>query len=52
MYRTEVLRNEAGEIITEDNYSGKTIDVRGIIDYFDGDYQIKVFTENDITIIK
>lgn len=50
--RTEVLRNEAGEIITEDNYSGKTIDVRGIIDYFDGDYQIKVFTENDITIIK
>jgi len=50
--RTVALRNEAGEIITEDNYSGKTIDVRGIIDYFDGDYQIKVFTENDITIIK
>ncbi len=50
--RTAVLRDAAGEIITEDNYSGKTIDVRGIVDYFDGDYQIKVFTANGITIIK
>ena len=50
--RTAVLRDGAGELITEDVYSGKTIDVRGIVDYFDGEYQIKVLTANDITIIK
>jgi DNA/RNA endonuclease YhcR with UshA esterase domain len=50
--RTAVLRDGAGELITEDAYSGKTIDVRGIVDYFDGEYQIKVLTANDITIIK
>lgn len=47
--RTVVLL-ENGEIVTADRYEGKTIDVRGIIDYYDGEYQIKVFTVNDITI--
>ena len=28
----------------------KTIDVNGIVDYFGGDYQIKVFTTEDITV--
>lgn len=50
--RTAVLRDGAGELITDEYYSGQTIDVRGIVDYFDGEYQIKVFTANDITIIK
>ena len=50
--RTAVLYNEAGELVTEESYSGKTVDVRGIVDYFDGEYQIKVLTANDITIIK
>ena len=49
--RTAVLRDENGEIITEDAYLGRTIDVRGIVDYFDGSYQIKVFTPDNITII-
>ena len=48
--RTVVLLDEAGNLITEDAYLGKTIDVRGIVDYFDGTYQIKVFSRNDITI--
>ena len=47
--RTIVLV-ENGEVVTADRYEGKTIDVRGIIDYFDGEYQVKVFTVNDITI--
>ena len=49
--RTTVFRDENGEIITEDAYLGRTIDVRGIVDYFDGSYQIKVFTPDNIIII-
>ena len=48
--RTVVLLDANGNLITEDAYLGKTIDVRGIVDYFDGGYQIKVFSPNDITI--
>lgn len=49
--RTIVLKDANGEIITADAYKGKTIDVKGIVDFFDGKYQIKVFSANDITII-
>ncbi len=48
--RTVVLTDNEGNLITEDTYAGKTIDVKGIIDYFDGQYQIKVFSAKDITI--
>ena len=48
--RTVVLRNEKGEIITEDAYMGKTIDVKGVVDYFGGSYQIKVLSADKITI--
>lgn len=48
--RTAVLRDENGAVITAEQYMGKTIDVKGIVDYFDGGYQIKVFTANNITI--
>ena len=48
--RTTVLRDENGNIVTEDHFLGKTIDVKGIVDYFSGDYQIKVFTLKDIVI--
>lgn len=46
--RTAVLFDENNERITEEAYQGKTIDVKGIVDYFNGTYQIKVFTANDI----
>ena len=39
-----------GDIITADAYRGKTIDVKGIVDCFDGDYQIKVMDDNYITV--
>ena len=48
--RTAVLYDENNKIITQDAYLGKTIDVRGIVDYFDGAYQIKVFSANAMTV--
>lgn len=48
--RTAVLRDENGNLITEDMYLGKTIDVRGVISSFHGQPQIKVYSEKDILI--
>lgn len=48
--RTIPLFDENRNLITEDAYLGKTIDVRGIVDYFDGGYQIKVFTPESIIL--
>ena len=48
--RTVVLLDANGSLITEEAYLGKTIDVNGIVDYYDGNYQIKVFSPNSITI--
>ena len=48
--RTVVLLDANGNLITEDAYLGKTIDVNGIVDYYDGGYQIKVFSSNSITV--
>ena len=46
--RTVPLRDGDGNLITQDYYLGKTIDVLGIVDFFDGAYQIKVFTPENI----
>ena len=52
--RTAVLKDENGNLITASYFEGATIDVYGIVDYFDynntgnGNYQIKVFTLDDI----
>ena len=54
--RTEVLKDATGNIVTENAFKGKTIDVKGLIEYFDlndtgnGTYQIKVYSLDDITI--
>ncbi len=48
--RTAVLRDENGQLVTQDRFLGKTLDVRGIVDFYDGAYQIKVFMLNSITI--
>ena len=50
LVRTTVLYDENKALITADAYEGKTIDVRGIVDFYDGDYQIKVFSANGITV--
>ncbi len=48
--RTIVLYDASGNLITESAYLNKTIDVKGVIDYFSGAYQIKVFKADDITV--
>lgn len=48
--RTIVLHDENGNLLTESDFMGKTIDVKGIVDYFSGAYQIKVFKTEDITV--
>jgi DNA/RNA endonuclease YhcR with UshA esterase domain len=48
--RTMVLVDENGQTVTESAYNGKTIDVCGIVDCYDGNYQIKVFSASKITV--
>ncbi len=48
--RTVPLRGADGAMVKQDVFLGKTIDVKGIVDYFDGTYQVKVFTLNAITV--
>ena len=48
--RTGVLIDSNRNMITKDAYLGKVIDVRGIVDFYDGSYQIKVLSAKDITI--
>ena len=48
--RTVVLYDENGNLVTEDAYMGKTIDVKGIVDFFSDSYQIKVYSTNSITV--
>ena len=48
--RTGVFYDADGNLITEEYFAGKTIDVQGVIDCFDGTYQIRVFSLGDITI--
>ena len=48
--RTVPMKDESGNLVTQDAFLGQTIDVKGIVDFFDGSYQIKVFTPDHITI--
>jgi micrococcal nuclease len=48
--RTAVLKDANGKLITADYFQGKTIDVRGIVDCYEGSYQIRLFSLNDVEI--
>ncbi len=48
--RTIVLKDADGKIVTKEAFEGKTIDVKGLVDRFSGEYQIKVFALSDITV--
>lgn len=50
--RTGVFLDENKEIITKDVFLGTTIDVKGIVEYYSGTYQIKVLSMDDIIIYK
>lgn len=47
--RTIVLY-ENGVKVTADYFEGKTIDIKGFVDYFDGEYQIEIYSVKDVTI--
>lgn len=49
--RTMVLHDAEGNLVTQDQYLGKTIHVKGIVDFYKDSYQIKVFNTNDIEIV-
>lgn len=48
--RTIVLYDENKNMLTEADFNDKTIDVIGLVDCFNGSYQIKVLTAGDITV--
>ena len=48
--RTGVLKDESGNLITESYFAGKTIDVQGIVDSYEGTYQIRALSLSDFVI--
>ena len=53
--RTIVLyegEGDARKMVTASTFEGKTINVKGIVDYFDGQYQIKLSSMNDVTFVE
>ncbi len=48
--RTIVLY-EGGNLVTESAFAGKTIDVKGLVAIFNGQYQIKLFSMNHVTFV-
>ncbi len=46
--RTSVLRDENKNLIAEDYFKDKTISVYGIVDTYDGKYQVKIVSVKDI----
>ena len=49
--RTNVLYDEDKNLMTADDYLTRIIDIKGLVGMFDGSYQIKVLSAQDITII-
>ena len=48
--RTSVLKDSEGNLITAEYFDGKTVDIRGVVDSFNGEYQIRVTVLGDITV--
>ena len=49
--RTEVLKDSSGRVLTDKDFQNKTINVKGVVDYFNNAAQIKVFNYADITFV-
>jgi hypothetical protein len=48
--RTEVLTDASGNVIKADRFEGKTIDVKGVVDTYDGKCQIILLSMDDVKI--
>ena len=49
--RTEVLRDANGNLMTEEDYLGKTITVKGLVEKYNGTYQIKCHRADYISVL-
>ena len=50
--RTIVLTDSDGNLITSASFpKGSVINVNGVVDFYDGEYQIKIFHASDITFV-
>ncbi len=49
--RTAVLYDENNELVTADRYKGKKINVRGLVDKYEGNYQIYCYRVDQIEIV-
>ena len=50
--RTVVLRKANKELYTPADFLNMTINVEGIVDYYNGEYQIKVFSAKNLEIVE
>ncbi len=48
--RTSVLKDKDGNLVKAEYFEGKTIDVKGTVDFFGGDYQIELTSLNDVVV--
>ena len=48
--RTVPLRDAAGELVGESAFVGKTIDARGIVECYEGNCQLRVFSLDGISV--
>lgn len=48
--RTLPFYDDQGNLVDGNAYLGKTIDVKGIVDFYDGAYQIKVFSPDSLVV--
>ena len=48
------MTNDAGEkvLVEEDYFKGKTINVNGLVESFEGEYQVKLLTVKDVTFVE
>lgn len=47
---SKLIREDQSVVVAADFPRGTVISVKGIVDYYNGDYQLKVFNINDITV--
>ena len=48
--RTAVLYDDDKKVVTESYFEGKTIDVKGLVDCYNGQYQVKLLSIKDVDI--
>ena len=49
--RTSILKDASGNIVTQDYFVGKTINVNGLVEEYNGSYQIKLLSMNNVEIV-